>query len=152
MSDVYAREITSGAFQRLRRLSQSARTHVTHRMRARTQITWTWLCTRGKKRYKYCSFSHTNRSFRVLGHQCVVTMGNCLIWISSSSLSSSWALLSFCYMWDIQWNEMSCLTGPRCYINTDIQHYKPIHKLTYWQILTKYTIYKCLPYTNKDKR
>ncbi len=22
---------------------------------------------------------------------------------------------------DIQWNEMSCLTGPRCYINTDIQ-------------------------------
>ncbi len=33
------------------------------------------------KRYKYCSFSHTNRSFRVLGHQCVVTMGNCLIWI-----------------------------------------------------------------------
>ncbi len=54
----------------------------THRMRVRTQITWTWLCTRGKKRYKYCSFSHTNRSFRVLGHQCVVTMGNCLIWIS----------------------------------------------------------------------
>ncbi len=47
-----------------------------------TQITWTWLCTRGKKLYKYCSFSHTNRSFRVLGHQCVVTMGNCLIWIS----------------------------------------------------------------------
>ncbi len=39
-------------------------------------------CTRGKKRYKYCWFSHTNRSFRVLGHQCVVTMGNCLIWIS----------------------------------------------------------------------
>ncbi len=35
-----------------------------------------------KKRYKYCSFSHTNRSFRVLGHQCVVTMGNCLILIS----------------------------------------------------------------------
>ncbi len=47
-----------------------------------TQITWTWLCTRGKKRYKYCSFSHTNRSFRVLGHQCVITMGNCLILIS----------------------------------------------------------------------
>ncbi len=42
----------------------------------------TWLCTRGKNDYKYCSFSHTNRSFRVLGHQCVVTMGNCLIWIS----------------------------------------------------------------------
>ncbi len=61
---------------------QSARTHVTHRMHVRTQITWTWLCTRGKKRYKYCSFSHANRSFRVLGHQCVVTMGNCLIWIS----------------------------------------------------------------------
>ncbi len=63
-------------------VSQSARTHVTHRMCVCTQITWTWLCTRGKKQYKYCSFSHTNRSFRVLGHQCVVTMGNCLIWIS----------------------------------------------------------------------
>ncbi len=61
---------------------ERAHTHVTHRMRVRTQITLTWLCTRGKKRYKYCSFSHTNRSFRVLGHQCVVTMGNCLIWIS----------------------------------------------------------------------
>ncbi len=54
----------------------------THRMCVRTQITWTWLCTRGKKLYKYCLFSHTNRSFRVLGHQCVVTMGNCLILIS----------------------------------------------------------------------
>ncbi len=32
-------------------VSQSARTH---RMCVRTQITWTWLCTRGKKRYKYC--------------------------------------------------------------------------------------------------
>ncbi len=74
--------VTSGAFRRLHRLSQSARTHVTHRMRARTQITWTWLCTWGKKRHKYCSFSHTNCSFRVLGHQRVVTMGNCLIWIS----------------------------------------------------------------------
>ncbi len=57
------------------------RMHTRH-IRVRTQITWTWLCTRGKKRYKYCSFSHTNRSFRVLGHQCVVTMGNCLICIS----------------------------------------------------------------------
>ncbi len=63
-------------------MPECAHTHVTHRMRVRTQITWTWLCTRGKKRYKYCSFSHTNHSFRVLGHQCVVTMGNCLIWIS----------------------------------------------------------------------
>ncbi len=23
---------------------------------------------------------------------------------------------------DIQWDKMSCLTGPRCYMNTDIQH------------------------------
>ncbi len=61
---------------------ERAHTHVTHRMCVRTQITWTWLCTRGKKRYKYCPFSHTNCSFRVLGHQCVVTMGNCLILIS----------------------------------------------------------------------
>ncbi len=66
----------------MQREPERAHTHVIHRMRVRTQITWTWLCTRGKKRYKYCSFSHTNHSFRVLGHQCVVTMGNCLIWIS----------------------------------------------------------------------
>ncbi len=66
----------------MQREPERTHTHVTHRMRVCTQITWTWLCTRGKKRYKYCSFSHTNRSFRVLGHQCVVTMGNCLIWIS----------------------------------------------------------------------
>ncbi len=65
----------------MQRELERAHTH-THRMCVRTQITWTWLCTRGKKRYKYCSFSHTNCSFRVLGHQCVVTMGNCLIWIS----------------------------------------------------------------------
>ncbi len=58
-----------------------ARAHA-HTRHTRTHFTWTWLCTRGKKRYKYCSFSHTNRSFCVLGHQCVVTMGNCLIWIS----------------------------------------------------------------------
>ncbi len=63
----------------MQREPERAHTNVTHRMRVRTQITWTWLCTRGKKRYKYYSFSHTNRSFRVLGHQCVVTMGNCLI-------------------------------------------------------------------------
>ncbi len=68
--------------QALTPTSQSARTHTSHTGCVRTQITWTWLCTRGKKRYKYCSFSHTNRSFHVLGHQCVVTMGNCLILIS----------------------------------------------------------------------
>ncbi len=66
----------------MQRELERARTHVTHWMCVRTQITWTWLCTRGKKLYKYCSSSHTNHSFRVLGHQCVVTMGNCLIWIS----------------------------------------------------------------------
>ncbi len=68
--------------QALTPMSQSARTHTSHTGCVCTQITWTRLCTRGKKRYKYCSFSHTNRSFRVLGHQCVVTMGNCLILIS----------------------------------------------------------------------
>ncbi len=31
---------------------------------------------------------------------------------------------------DIQWNEMSCLTGPRCYINTDIQQWSKRHKST----------------------
>ncbi len=59
----------------MQREPERAHTHVTHRMCVRTQITWTWLCTRGKKRYKYCSFSHTNRSFHVLGHQCVVYDG-----------------------------------------------------------------------------
>ncbi len=47
----------------------------------------------------------------------------------------------------IQWNETSCLTGPRCYINTGIQqwskkeHYNPIDKLTYRQILTINILY-----------
>ncbi len=47
----------------------------------------------------------------------------------------------------IQWNETLCLTGPRRNINTDIQqwskkeHYKHIHKLTYWQILTINILY-----------
>ncbi len=79
--------------QALTPTSQSARTHTSHTPHTHTHTRHTpdvcvhsdhltWLCTRGKKRYKYCSFSHTNRSFRVLGHQCVVTMGNCLIWIS----------------------------------------------------------------------
>ncbi len=65
----------NAAWARARAHTRHTHTHVTHRMCVRTQITWTWLCTRGKKLYKYCSFSHTNRSFRVLGHQCVVTMG-----------------------------------------------------------------------------
>ncbi len=51
--------------QALTPTSQSARTHTSHTGCVCTQITWTWLCTRGKKQYKYCSFSHTNRSFRV---------------------------------------------------------------------------------------
>ncbi len=33
----------------MQREPERAHTHVTHRMRVRTQITWTWLCTRGKK-------------------------------------------------------------------------------------------------------
>ncbi len=66
----------------MQREPERAHTHVTHRMHVRTQITWTWLCTRGKKRYKYCSFSHTKPLVSCLRHQCVVTMGNCLIWIS----------------------------------------------------------------------
>ncbi len=76
--------------QALTPTSQSARTHTSHTGCVCTQITWTWLCTRGKKRYKYCSFSHTNRSFRVLGHQYVVTMGNCLILISLHVLFPSY--------------------------------------------------------------
>ncbi len=56
---------------------------------------------------------------------------------------------------DIQWNEMSCLTGPRCYIkqtyNNEVKHYKPIDKTNLLTDLTRYTIYKCVPYTTKDK-
>ncbi len=37
----------------VKREPERAHTHVTHRMCVRTQITWTWLCTRGKKLYKY---------------------------------------------------------------------------------------------------
>ncbi len=33
----------------MQREPERTHTHVTHRMRVRTQITWTWLCTRGKK-------------------------------------------------------------------------------------------------------
>ncbi len=32
-------------------VTHTLHTHVTHRMCAHTQITWTWLCTRGKKNY-----------------------------------------------------------------------------------------------------
>ncbi len=63
-------------------VSQSARTHTSHTGCVRTQSLGHGCVQEVKKRYKYCSFSHTNRSFRVLGHQCVVTMGNGLIWIS----------------------------------------------------------------------
>ncbi len=64
-------------------VSQSTRTHTSHTGCMCALRSLGHGCVQEvKKRYKYCSFSHTNRSFRVLGHQCVVTMGNCLIWIS----------------------------------------------------------------------
>ncbi len=69
--------------QALTPTSQSARTHTSHTGCVCALRSLGHGCVQEvKKRYKYCSFSHTNRSFRVLGHQCVVTMGNCLIWIS----------------------------------------------------------------------
>ncbi len=68
--------------QALTPTSQSAHTHVTHRMCAALRSLGHGCLQEVKKRCKYCSFSHTNRSFRVLGHQCVITMGNCLILIS----------------------------------------------------------------------
>ncbi len=64
-------------------VSQSARTHTSHTGCVCALRSLGHGCVQEvKKRYKFCSFSHTNRSFRVLGHQCVGTMGNCLIWIS----------------------------------------------------------------------
>ncbi len=69
--------------QALTPTSQSVRTHTSHTGCVCALRSLGHGCVQEvKKRYKYCSFSHTNRSFRVLGHQCVVTMGNCLIWIS----------------------------------------------------------------------
>ncbi len=44
--------------------------------------------------------------------------------ILSSQLVKSSQVELYCHSatcGDIQWNEMSCLTGPLCYINTDIQ-------------------------------
>ncbi len=69
--------------QALTPTSQSARTHTRHTpdVCALRSLGHGYV-QEVKKRYKYCSFSHTNRSFRVLGHQYVVTMGNCLILIS----------------------------------------------------------------------
>ncbi len=64
-------------------VSQSARAHTSHTGCVCALRSLGHGCVQEvKKQYKYCSFSHTNRSFRVLGHECVVTMGNCLIWIS----------------------------------------------------------------------
>ncbi len=65
----------------MQREPERAHTHFTHRMCVRTQITWTWLCTRGKKN-DINTVRFLTQTVRVLGHQCVVTMGNCLIWIS----------------------------------------------------------------------
>ncbi len=63
--------------------ARAARTHTSHTGCVCALRSFGHGCVQEvKKRYKYCSFSHTNRSFRVLGNQCVVTMGNCLIWIS----------------------------------------------------------------------
>ncbi len=68
--------------QALTPTSQSARTHTRHTPDVCALRSLGHGCVQEVKTYKYCSFSHTNRSFRVLGRQCVVTMGNCLIWIS----------------------------------------------------------------------
>ncbi len=42
----------------MQREPERAHTHVTHRMCVRTQITWTWLCTRGKNDINTVRFSH----------------------------------------------------------------------------------------------
>ncbi len=65
----------------MQREPERAHTHVTHRMRVRTQITWTWLCKEVKNDINTVRFSH-KPLVSCLRHQCVVTMGNCLIWIS----------------------------------------------------------------------
>ncbi len=59
----------------------------------------------------------------------------------------------------IQWNETSCLTWPRCYINTDIQQWskkKNTINLYKTNILTdfdcKYTLYTCYPIRRQKKK
>ncbi len=42
---------------------------------------------------------------------------------------------------DIQWNEMSCLTGPRCYINTYIQQWSKTLNLYTTNLLTDSILY-----------
>ncbi len=66
----------------LRQAWARARTHTRHTPDVCALRSLGHGCVQEVKNYKYCSFSHTNRSFRVLGHQCVVTMGKCLILIS----------------------------------------------------------------------
>ncbi|XDV39151.1 hypothetical protein PO909_008429, partial [Leuciscus waleckii] len=52
----------------------------------RSQITWTWLCTRGKNDINTVFTQQDARASCCVtcaqtGHQCVLTMGNCLIWM-----------------------------------------------------------------------
>ncbi len=70
-------------------------------------------------------------------------------------VKSSWALLSFRYMWGhtVERNVVPHRTTVlhkyrQQQWSKTLQTYT---QLTYWQILTKFTIYKCLPYTTKDK-
>ncbi len=68
--------------QALTPTSQSVRTHTSHTGCVCALRSLGHGCVQEVKNDINTVFSHTNRSFRVLGHQCVVTMGNCLIWIS----------------------------------------------------------------------
>ncbi len=70
------------------------------------------------------------RAVYVLFNNCTaqdihVPKANHLGWLIKSSQVELYCHSATCG--DIQWNDMSCLTGPRCYINTDIQHHKHIH-------------------------
>ncbi len=63
--------------------ARAARTHTSHTGCVCALISLGHGCVQEVKNdINTVRFSHTNRSFCVLGHQCVVTMGNCLIWIS----------------------------------------------------------------------
>ncbi len=102
----------------------------------------------------YCR-SHNRIQSALLLYKCQLdTVSNSIVDILSGDQVKSSQVELYCHSaacGDIQWNEMSCLTGPRCYINTDIQHYKPIHKLTYWQIWLDILYINVYPIQLKDK-
>ncbi len=69
MSDVYVQQLASAHVSTMPEHVDASRAWCCER----AQDSWTLRWIRGKKWYKYCSVSCTDRSFRVLRPQCIVT-------------------------------------------------------------------------------